>query len=193
MRKLLLCVPMIMLLSACGHAPGGVGPAEELALTIRGEYAALSTWTAQAEITADYGQRVYEYAVAAEFDGVQTRLTLTAPDTVAGLTAVLTEDSEALEFDGLWVETGPLDPEGLTPAAALPALVETARTGYITACRLEEDGLLRVDCGDPEADPGTGTETALWFQPDSHQLLRGEISREGFRTVRCDFSDFSKT
>lgn len=83
--------------------------------------------------------------------------------------------------------------QGLTPAAALPALVETARTGYITACRLEEDGLLRVDCGDPEADPGTGTETALWFQPDSHQLLRGEISREGFRTVRCDFSDFSKT
>ena len=144
MRKLLLCVPMIMLLSACGRAPGGVGPAEELALTIRGEYAALSTWTAQAEITADYGQRVYEYAVAAEFDGAQTRLTLTALDTVAGLTAVLTENSGALEFDGLWVETGPLDPEGLTPAAALPALVETARTGYITACRLEEDGLLRA-------------------------------------------------
>ena len=26
-----------------------------------------------------------------------------------------------------------------------------------------------------------------------HQLLRGEISREGFRAIRCDFSDFSKT
>ncbi len=120
MRKLLLCVPMIMLLSACGHAPGGVGPAEELALTIRGEYAALSTWTAQAEITADYGQRVYEYTVAAEFDGEQTRLTLTAPDTVTGLTAVLTEDSGALEFDGLWVETGPLDPEGSPPPPPCP-------------------------------------------------------------------------
>ena len=194
MRKGLLCVLMmgLLFLPACSGA-GSVSPEEELALTIRGEYAALSTWTAQAEITADYGQRVYEYAVAAEFDGAQTRLTLTAPDTVAGLTAVLTENSGALEFDGLWVETGPLDPEGLTPAAALSALVETARTGYITACRLEEDGLLRVDCGDPESDPGVGTETALWFQPDSHQLLRGEISREGFRAIRCDFSDFSKT
>ena len=58
---------------------------------------------------------------------------------------------------------------------------------------LEEDGLLRVDCSDPESDPGTGLETTLWFQPDSHQLLRGEISREGFRAIRCDFSDFSKT
>ena len=48
MRKLLLCVPMIMLLSACGHAPGGVGPAEELALTIRGEYAAPSNSAATA-------------------------------------------------------------------------------------------------------------------------------------------------
>ena len=136
---------------------------------------------------------MYDYTVAAEFDGKQTRLTLTAPDTVTGLTAVLTEDSGALEFDGLWVETGPLDPEGLTPAAALPALVETARTGYITACRLEEDDLLRVDCADPESDPGTGLETTLWFQPDSHQLIRGELSRDGFRAIRCDFSVFAKT
>lgn len=86
-----------------------------------------------------------------------------------------------------------MDPEGLTPAAALPALVETARTGYITACRLEEDGLLRVDCGDPEADPGHRDGDRPVVPADSHQLLRGEISREGFRTVRCDFSDFSKT
>ena len=74
MRKVLLCVPMILLLSACGRPPGGVGEAEELALAIRGEYAALNTWTAQAEITADYGQRVYDYTVAAEFDGKQTRM-----------------------------------------------------------------------------------------------------------------------
>ena len=63
----------------------------------------------------------------------------------------------------------------------------------MTACRLEEDGLLRVDCGDPEADPGTGTETALWFQPDSRQLIGGELSRDGFRAIRCDFSVFAKT
>ena len=74
-----------------------------------------------------------------------------------------------------------------------PAPVETARTAYITACRLEEDGLLRVDCGDPETSTGTGTDTALWFQLDSHQILRGEISRESFRAIRCEFSDFSKT
>ena len=58
---------------------------------------------------------------------------------------------------------------------------------------LEEDGLLRVDCADPESDPGTGLETALWFQPDSHQLIRGELSRDGFRAIRCDFSVFAKT
>ena len=39
---------------------------------------------------------------------------------------------------------------GLTPASAVPALLEAARSGYITACALEEDGtLLRVDCGSP--------------------------------------------
>ena len=64
MRKLLFCVPMmILLLSACtGGAEGN--EAEELALQIRGEYLAMSSCAGQAAITADYGQRVYQYELA---------------------------------------------------------------------------------------------------------------------------------
>ena len=65
--------------------------------------------------------------------------------------------------------------------------------GAVEVRELTEDGLLRVDCADPESDPGTGLETTLWFQPDSHQLIRGELSRDGFRAIRCDFSVFAKT
>ena len=191
MRKRLLCVLMTtLLLASCGTA--GVSEAEELALTIRGEYLAMDACTVQAAVTADYGQRVYEYEMAVSVSGGETVLVLAAPETVAGLTARLTGKDSVLEFDGVSVETGTLDDAGLTPVSALPALLEAARSGYITACALEEEGtLLRVDCGDPAGSPGTGTETALWFDASTHALVRGEISVDGFRVILCEFSDFT--
>ena len=192
MRKLLFCVPMmILLLSACtGGAEGN--EAEELALPIRGEYRARSSCAGQAAITADYGQRVYQYELAVAVDGEETTLTLSAPDTVAGITARVTGQDGQLEYDGLSVETGPLDPEGLSPVSAVPALLEGARSGYIVSCALEEDGtLLRMDCGDPEGTPGTGSEVSLWFDTSTHALSRGEISVDGFRAILCEFTDFA--
>ena len=190
MRKCLVCVLMIILLTGCGAAEGS--EAEELALTIRGEYLAIDSCAVQAAITADYGQRVYQYEMAAAVNGDETVLTLSAPETVAGLTARITGEDGLLEFDGVAVETGPLDGQGLTPVSALPALLEAARSGYITACALEEDGaLLRVDCGDPAGSPGRGTETVLWFDAAPHALVRGEVSVDGFRAILCEFTGFT--
>jgi len=190
-RKSLLCVLMTaLLLTGCGQA--GVSEAEQLALAIRGEYLAVDGCTARAAVTADYGQRVYRYELAAAVNGEETVLTLSAPETVAGLTARLTGEENLLEYDGVAVETGPLDDNGLTPVSSVPALLEAVRSGYITACALEEEGtLLRVDCGDPAGSPGTGTETALWFDTSTHALVRGEISVDGFRVILCEFSDFT--
>ncbi len=192
MRRLLLCVPMIaLLLTGCGQAGGN--DAEELALEIRGEYLEQVPWTAQASITADYGRRVYQYELSAAWDGEETILTISAPETVAGITARLQEETGVLEYDGLSVETGPLNQEGLTPISALPALLEAARSGYITACALDgETGELRIDCGDPEGTPGEGTEVSLWFNMESHALTRGEISVDGFRVILCELTQFTK-
>ena len=191
MRKCLVCVLMTtLLLAGCGKA--GVSEAEELALTIRGEYLAMDSCAARAEVTADYGRRVYQYGMSVAVTEQETILTLTAPETVAGLSARLDGEESLLEFDGVSVETGPMDENGLTPVAAVPALLEAARTGYITACALEEDGtVLRVDCGDPEGTPGKGTETALWFDAATHALTRGELSVDGFRVILCEFSEFT--
>lgn len=192
MRKWLICAPMMTLLLLAGCAGGpGMSRAEELALTIRGEYLELTGCTMGAAITADYGQRVVCYEVDVACQGEKTALTLTAPDTVAGITAHAEGEKGQLEYDGMWVETGPLDEDGLTPMSAIPALLEAARSGYISACALEEeDTLLRVDCGDPEKQPGTGTEYTLWFDVQSHSLRKGEVRCDGFRRVLCEFSDF---
>lgn len=183
----------LLLLTSCGGTEGG-NQAEELALTIRGEYLALEKLSASVEITADYGVRVYDFALTAAVNGEETVLTLTQPEWVAGLTARLTGEDSQLEYDGLILETGPLNDEGLSPVSALPELLEAARSGYMAECVLEETGeglLLRVRCADPEQETGTGTETTLWFDPDTHALTAGEISVDGLRVIQCTCLEFT--
>lgn len=197
MRRGVLCVLMtgLLLLSACG-AEGGVSPEEELALTIRGEYLAMAGCTAQLSVTADYGQRVYEFDMDAAVTGEETVLTLTAPDTVAGIAARVTGETGALEYDGLILDTGELGPDGLSPMSAFPALLTAAKSGFLTACAMEEregEELLRVTCGAPDAAPGEGVETVLWFRPDTHELAGGEIWAEGLRVICCQCKNFRAT
>lgn len=182
---------IILLLGGCTAGPAKISPAEEMALAIRGEYLEASTWTAEVELTADYGQRVYQYTLTASDDGTQTLLTLTAPETVAGITARLEEEKGVLEYDGMIVETGPLDDQGLTPVSALPVLMETVRSGYISTCNLEEEQL-RVSYCDPEEEPGVGREVVLWFDGQTHALLRGEINVDGVRVIESQFLNFTK-
>ena len=91
------------------------------------------------------------------------------------------------------VETGALDDAGLSPVGAVPVLLDYVQSGYIASCGMEQETnreVLRVDCRDPEGQPGTGRECALWFDPDTHALLRGELSQDGYTVIRCVFSDF---
>ena len=69
MRRLMLCVPMIsLLLAACGGGVQG-SEAEQLALLVRGEYLAMTSCAMEASVTADYGQRVYQYELTARGRG----------------------------------------------------------------------------------------------------------------------------
>lgn len=184
----------LALLTACGGTAAG-DPAEELALAVRGEYLAMERCAAEVAVTADYGQRVYEFLLSAAVDGEETVLTLREPELAAGLTARIGEEGGALEYDGLALDTGPLDGDGLSPVSALPALLSAARSEYMAECALERTGdseLLRVLCADPEAAPGTGRETTLWFDPETYALVQGEISVDGYRVIQCRLSGFTK-
>ncbi len=123
MRRTLcaLMIPLVLLLSACG---GKGSEAEELLQKIRGSYLEMTACSGHMDLTADYGQRVYTFGVdfTWEREG-ESVLTLTAPENVAGTTARIARGETVLEYDGVSVETGPLDSAGLTPMDVLPALL----------------------------------------------------------------------
>ena len=198
MRRLSrMCVPMIalcLLLPGCGPA-GESGGAEQLALDIRGEYLAMERCSAQLEVVADYGQRVYEYTMdlTCDTDG-ETVLTVTAPENIAGVTARIQAGETALEYDGARIETGPLNEAGLSPVDAVPALMDYLRQGYIAECGMEggetEGRLLRLVCREPEGTAGEGLEGSLWLDPSTHALVRGELAQDGFTVIQCEFTHF---
>ncbi len=191
-RRLLAPMTALLLLAACG---GRGEEAEDRTTALRGAYLEMGACSGGAEVTADYGRRVYTYALDFTWQREgETVLTLTAPENIAGVTARIAKGETALEFDGVAVETGPVDSAGLSPMDAIPALLTYAREGYVAECCLEDwegEERLRLTCRDPEKAPGEGIEADLWFTPDTFALLRGEISEGGSTVISCTFTGFT--
>lgn len=193
MNKRLLFLPMmLLLLTGCGGGQENENGAEAQAVAIRGEYMAMTSYSLQAQVNADYGQRVYDFTLSVTWDGEETTVAIREPEMLAGVTARITGEEGTLEYEDLSLETGFLDEDGLSPVSALPALMEAARSQYIDRCTLT-DGMLEVHCADPEQKPGTGREVTLWFDSQTHALTAGEISQDGRRVIACEVTEFSKT
>lgn len=197
MRRFVCALMMtLVLLTGCSRGEQTTArAAEELALSIRTEYLAMTVCTASVDITADYGQRVYEYSMDILWskDG-ETKLTVTAPESIAGITARIRDGSSFLEFDGASLETGALSGTGLSPVEVVPAVLKYIGSGYIGASDFEVKGeqkLLWFICRDPDCQPGMGIEAAFWFDPASHTLKQAEILSDGYCVVRCVFREFT--
>ena len=194
-----ICALMMTLVLLTGCSRGGQEAnrsAEELALSIRAEYLAMTACAVSVDITADYGQRVYEYSMNISWcKGGETQLTITAPENIAGITARIQDGNSYLEYDGASLETGVLSGTGLSPIEVVPAAMNYILSGYIGECDFETVGekeLLWFCCRDPESEPGVGTEAEFWFDPESHALTQAEILSDGYCVIRCVFHEFTK-
>ena len=195
MRRTLSCVLMMtLLLTACGGGQGET--AEELAHRVREEYAALAGWSGTMEVTADYGNTVYDFTLDVVWrrEG-DTVLTVTAPDIIAGITARVGPEGAFLEYDGASLGTGPLTGDGLSPLEAIPFFMGELRSGWMASCELQQEGeaaRLRLVYRDPNLAEGEGTECALYFEPDSRDLTGAELFWKGMRVLHIRRTDFTK-
>lgn len=193
MRKALSCVLMMtLLLTGCGSREE---EAVQRAVLMRGQYLSMSAWSAVVDLRVDYGEKVYEFTVDASWQREgETVLTVVEPELLAGITARITPEDAVLEYDGAGLSLGVLDGAGMTPIAAIPALMNAAAKGYMAWCGWREEGeqtLLEMVCRDPEQEPGEGTEYSLIFDPDSCALLQGEVSVDGAVVLTAAVRDFT--
>lgn len=166
-----------------------------MALQLREDFLAMTGCSGQMELTADYGQRVYSYSVTfSSYQEQGMRLVLTAPEAVAGITAVIEQGQTNLVYDGVRLETGPLNEDGLSPLDALPAMITAVQSGCLAETGSEllgETDTLRLCYRDPEQRTGANLETILWFDKDRRTPLRGELRSHDSTMIYCEFSAFN--
>ena len=180
---------LALLLTGCGDRQQ---QAQQQGVLLRGRYQSMAGWQGTFQVCAQLGEQAYEFALrgSGRQDG-ETVLTVTQPDWMAGVTARMGQDEAVLEYDGAGMSLGALNAQGLSPIAALPAMLEQVSQGYIARCSWQREGqetLLELFCRDPEREAGEGTEYVMWFQPDTYALRGGEIQVDGVTvlTITCD-------
>lgn len=185
-RKITIpAVLLVFLLGLTGCASSG-GGAEELALEIRTEYISATRLDMTLRVTADYGDRVYEYGLKYVGDASSGTLEIRSPESIAGLTATVTADGATLQYDGAILDTGLLD-GGLSPMQAVPLLLSEWQSGYITDCYFETFGDTESLAVSTQI---TDSETQkVWFDVETHLPVRAEIFSEGSMVISCDFED----
>ena len=187
---LLLTATSALLLTGC---TGGGSSAKRQSEAAQSVYRTMSGCTAQAEITADYGQRVYGYTVDLTVKGGSGVMTVKEPENLAGTVLTWSDGETKLAFDGTELDTGALSDSGLSPADAMPTILTACQGGEIVDCCMEEQEGAQVLHGTLDLDGDQGGQIQCWFQPDSYGLLRAELSQDGVTVVTMQFSDFSFT
>ena len=140
-----------------------------------------------AEITADYGDAVRNFSMDCITDGSgNLTFTVTAPETVAGITGSVDADGGKLTFDGTVLAFPLVAGETLSPVSAPWIMVNSLRTGYLTTAGREGE-LLHLSVDDSYADDALQLD--IWLD-DADSIVQADILQNGSRILTVAVTDF---
>lgn len=186
MKTLRRIVPVLLLfalLSGCGREDTGL----DRAMSFRQKLLSASGCSFSGEITADYGDRLYTFSTDCQGgrDGA-LRFTVTAPETIAGISGCLEPEGGKLTFDETALDFGLLADGQVSPVSCTYFMLTAWRTGYISAAGDTEDGLqITFDLSFQE-QPLTAE---LWLDQEGNPAY-GEIAYAGRRILSAAYSNF---
>lgn len=191
MRKPLTCVPMIalcLLLAGCG------GTGETEAADLRGRYHDMAGCTMEAVVTCDQEGLEWEADLRCDYvPGGESVIEVLSPETIAGVKAVLDEDTWRLEYEDECLDAGTVSREEISPAACLPRLMSALRDGWLLEENEEtwnEVSCLRVTVDQSGTQEGRIVST-VWLRQDDGTPLRGEIAVDGEIFLTAEFTSFA--
>ena len=186
-----LCVPMMtlcLLLTGCG------GERENAAADLRAPYRSMAGCSMEAVVTCTQEDQVWEATMKCDYTpGGESTVEVTAPETIAGVKAVLTEDDWSLVYEDICLNAGTLSEEAVSPAVCLPRLMSALRDGWLLEENREdwqETPCIRLTVDQTGAQDGKILST-LWLRQVDSVPLRGEIAVDGEIILTADFTSFS--
>ena len=188
MRKLPCVLMIILCLTGCG---GEAEPGAN-AYRLRYQEAGGCTMTATVRCT-EYGAP-WEAVLSCTYSPDGERVVeVVSPETIAGVKVVLHGDARELQSDGRRLNAGRVSAEGISPADALPALVDALRDGWL----LEEN---EEDCNgvactrlllDTTGAAGEKLYFTIWLNRADGAPVRGEIAVGEETVMSAEFTSFS--
>lgn len=184
-----LCALALLALTAC-HAEEDGGRLAAL----REKYAAGMAYTATAAVTIHGETEELSYTLRFDADGGETRVTVLEPALLAGVTACLSGDSLALEYDGLVLDAGGAI-GGVNAVSCVPLALRAVGEGWLldesteTIGRGGEDVRALRACFEAETD-GETRRCTVWFG-ESDAPLRARIEENEKITADMEFTSFA--
>lgn len=179
---------LCLLLSGCG------GTGEENAADLRGRYHDMAGCTMEAMVICDQDGLEWEAALRCDYiPGGESTVEVLAPESIAGVKAVLDEDTWQLEYEDSCLNAGTVSQEEISPAACLPRLMNALRDGWLLEENEEtwnEVSCLRLTVDQSGTQDGKIAST-IWLRRDDGTPLRGEIAVDGEIFLTAEFTSFT--
>lgn len=182
-KKLSVLLIVLLFLGGCS------GKQEELerAMTLRAKLLA-SECSFDAKITADYGDKLYVFAMTCQGDSRgNLAFTVTEPESIAGITGIISQDGGRLTFDDTALAFPLMADDQLTPVSAPWIFLKTLRGGYLTSANTEEE-LLHLTIDDSYEEDALQLD--IWLDVQNHPV-QADILYDGRRILTVQVSNFT--
>ena len=159
----------------------------EEALAFRSSILAAESVRFEAEISADYIDRIEEFDLACETDSAGAlTFRVTEPEEISGITGTVAGEEGTLTFDETVLAFPLLADERLSPVSGPWVMMKALRSGCITAV-VREGETLHLTVDDSYGDDPLTLE--IWIEGD--EVDGCEISWRGRRQMTMDIGDFT--
>lgn len=137
MRRIIASIfCIVIVLSGCKNSDTST----DKALLLRNRILNSNGCSFSADVTADYGEKVYQFTMDCETDSEgNLKFTVTAPTSIEGITGKITDNGGGITFDDKVLAFQTIADDQVTPVTAPWLLLKTLRSGYIRGCTDGDD------------------------------------------------------
>ena len=183
LKRMMAIVILLLFLCGCSMKQTEMDSALKLRSKLQG-----SRCEFDADITADYGDKTYQFSLNCEADAAgNVKFTVLTPESISGITGKIEKGSGSLTFDDIALAF-PIIADGLASPVSGPwVMLKALRSGYIRSCG-EDGDLLRLTVND-SYDEKTQT-VDVWLNEESIPV-RADIYGENRRILAITVKSFA--
>ena len=178
-----IVLSILLFFSGCNRTQ----PELERGMALRSRVLQAEQISFTADIAADYGDTLQLFSLDCKSDAQgNLNFTVAAPETIAGISGIVTGGEGALTFDDTVLHFNLLTDDQLNPISAPWILIKTLRSGYLTSAGKEED-LVRLTIDDSYEDDALRLD--IWLNEEDIPQ-RAEICHDGRTILTLSVKDF---